>query len=76
MATARSSFSQVETYLQTFPVGQEVQEVELGEEENEPAAHICRSPSYLAVTGLAPQDTPDSPHTWCDCSVVGEGVRV
>ena len=38
--------------------------------------HIWHSPSYLAVIELPPQDTPDSPHTWCDCSVVGEGVRV
>ena len=44
MATASLSFSQVETHLQTLPVGQEVQEVELGEEEKEPAAH-----TYVAV---------------------------
>ena len=62
MVTASLSFSQVETYLQTLPVGQEVQEVELGKEEKE-----CHSPNYLAETGLAPLDTPDSPHTWCDC---------
>ena len=43
MATASLSFSQVETHLQTFPVGQEVQEVELGEEEKEPAAHMSQS---------------------------------
>ena len=43
MATASLSFSQVETYLQTLPVGQEVQEVELGEEEKEPAAHMSQS---------------------------------
>ena len=43
MATARLSFSQVETHLQTFPVGQEVQEVELGKEEKEPVAHMAQS---------------------------------
>ena len=31
---------------------------------------------YLAETELAPLDTPDSPHTWCDCREWGEGVRV